>query len=138
MAVDTAIAHFRRREQNLAALAGSTVEVTRPGESAGIFDYDTLTWSNPDDVVDVHMGPAIIRPATATASETDAAGQEISQGRWEVKVFDLDTVFELGDQVTVTASDQDPTLEGRVLTVKHIPHDDWLIARRLHCEEDRT
>lgn len=120
------------------AEAGSTVTVTRAGDSSGAFDYETLSYENPDAAVEVYEGPAIVRPVNQVASEIDAADQQVTQGRWEVKIPDLTATFAIDDHVAVTASIQDPGLAGVVLTVKHIPQDDWVVSRRLICEEDRT
>ena len=136
MALDTAIARWRRRERSLMDTAGSTCAITRPGDP-GDFDPDTGGYDEDNATgpggTSVYTGPCMVHMPGA-GTETLTAGQEIIETRPVVKIPDLTVEFLKGDLVTVTASVLDPGLVGTVLTVRDAEVDDWTVWRRLVCE----
>lgn len=137
MAIDAFLARMRRRERDLAARAGSTCVVSRPA-GPGTFNPATGGYDDPPAATVLYDGACLIRPGSDIASDLDAAGQEITQGRWTIKVFDLETSFSTGDEVFVTASRQRPQLVGITFTVETVPLDDWTVWPRLVCTTDDT
>lgn len=136
MGIDTAIARWRRRRAALASKAGSTCTITRPA-GPGTYDPDTRSYSNPDGPGQIYTGACIVRP-DAEAGESDAVGQEVTQGRWVVEFHDLDASPAVGDQVHIDTALQQPQLAGQDLTVKSVVLDDWTVWPRLICTGDAT
>lgn len=128
MSIDSAVAHFRRRQ---ASLFRSTCDITRAGEP--VFDPVTGTYTTPTTAVASDVA-CLIRPEGAT--ERDAGETQVTLNRFIGKL-PANTTVEVGDVLTVTGSRHDDGLVGRAMNVMDVQHDDFQIARRLILEENR-
>jgi hypothetical protein len=125
MTVDSAIGHFRRRQE---AIYRSEVTIKhKTGEtfnsSTGVV---TPTYANRATAV-----PFLIRPLSS--ADVEAGETNVNLGRHLGK-GPADQTIELGDIVEVTVSDHDTALVGKSFVVTELLHDDWQIARRVILE----
>ena len=128
MSIDSAVAHFRRRQESLFR---SVCDITRAGTP--VFDPNTGTYTSPTTAVASDVA-CLIRPEAA--SERQAGETQVTLNRFVGKL-PANTAVETGDVLTITASRHDEGLVGRSLTVVDVQHDDFQIARRLILEENR-
>ena len=127
MTLDTAIARFRAREQELMR-SECTVERAADGE----YDPETMTWSNTPD--SVYEGTCQVRPAGLVGGDQNQGDNETRVLEYTIK-FIADTAVEVGDVVTVTSS-KDAGMVGRVFRITDVPADEWQINRKCSAEED--
>lgn len=129
MTLDSAIARFRAREQEL-----MRSECTVARAAAGEYDPETMTWSNTPD--EVYSGPCMIRPGGRVGEDDEQGDRETSSmvatGKFP---FEDAPTFELGDVVTVTSSPDVPA--GTVFRIAALPRNDWTINRVAQLEEVR-
>jgi hypothetical protein len=128
VSVDSAVAHFRRRQESLFR---STCDITRAGTP--VFDPATGTYTSPSSSVASDVA-CLIR--AESASERQAGETQVTLNRFVGKL-PANTEVETGDILTVTASRHDDGLVGRVMTVVDVQHDDLQITRRVILEENR-
>ena len=129
MSVDTAIARFRQRQQDLFRDA-ATVE--RP---AGTATFNATTGEEtPDPATQTYSGPCLIRGTTWEGTDAEVGGDAIRLRVFQVK-FPPDTDVEIHDVVTPTASTYDSSLVGRSFWVTDVGRDGWQISRWAICKE---
>ena len=105
-----------------------TCTVTRPGaatvnETTGVVTRATTT---------VYTGTCRVKP-DAAPSESQSGEREVVVRRFIVSIPTSETGVEVDDIVTVTASELDPALVGRTLTVAGVIVGSHVTARRLVC-----
>lgn len=125
MSVDSFITRMRTRQ---AELFSSTVTVTRDG-GPGTLDEATASYAAPT-TTSIYAGAALVRPEAEAVAVTGATSVEVDEFLVKVPV---NTAVEIGDTVTVTASDYDEALVGVGLRVLEVNPDEWQISRRLSC-----
>lgn len=124
----TASSAVRAGRAAAARLMVDTCTVTRPGaatlnETTGVVTRATTT---------VYTGACRVKP-DAAPSETQSGEREVVVRRFIVSIPTSETGVEVDDIVTVTASELDPALVGRTLTVGGIVTGSHVTARRLVC-----
>jgi hypothetical protein len=129
MSVDTAIAYFRQRQQDLFRDA-ATVE--RP---TGTTTFNPTTGAEePDPPTLMYSGECLIRGTTWEGTDVEVGGDAIRLRVFQAK-FPPDTDVEVHDIVTPTASIYDSSLVGRSFWVTDVGRDGWQIARWAICKE---
>lgn len=77
-------------------------------------------------------GPALIRPASATAVDS-------GQRQAELKFYEVELVYSetdpLPDDLVDVTSSPDPLLTGKQFVVRNVEGDDYPVRRLLWCEE---
>lgn len=129
MSVDSAIAHFRRRQ---ADVFRDEAILERPSGTT-TFDPETGT-EVPGPPTPVHTGPCLIRAFKWEGTDAEAGGVEARLRRFQVK-FDVDVDARKDDIVRPIASTYDGSLVGRSFRVTDVARDGWQISRWLICEE---
>lgn len=101
----------------------------RAGESVDPFSGTiTPTWS------DLYAGKCRVQQRPAQSQQHDAGEDYQLQLRLEVQVPMSVVGVEVGDQITITVS-QDPDLVGRVMLVRDLAHKTDATARRIGVTE---
>lgn len=126
MTLDSAIARFRAREQQL-----MRSECTVERATAGSYDPETMTWSNTPETV--YQGICQVRPGGLQGGDENQGDDETRSLTYTIKVI-ADTPVQTGDVVTVTSS-KDAGMVGRVFRITDVPADEWQINRKCSAEE---
>ena len=116
-----------------ADLFDTTVSIARDGTGAHALNGSTLV-ATPDATTSVYVGAALVRPEGST--EVDAGEQREHLARFLIKV-PVDTDLQIGDVVTITASNHDADLVGAVIRIDNVVQDEWQISRRATGEQQR-
>ncbi len=95
-------------------------------------DLDTGQVTEPSS--DVYTGKCRVQQGIAQADSHDAGENYLLQLRLVVQLPAAVTGVEVGDEVTITAS-QDPDLAGRVFLVRDLMHKTDLSSRRIGVTE---
>ena len=128
MALDTAIERFRRREaENMRSECTVTRETGEP-------ELDLSTGELERDYETVYSGKCSVRPATWVGADTQAGEQEVRL-RSALGKLPHNTSVAKDDLLTVTSSEHDADLVGRVYRITDAFHDDWQIVRKVILEE---
>lgn len=130
MSIDGHLEMWRRMER---ANWRDTVRINRPGAGAGSFDPNTGAITPPAGSV-VYFGPGSIRAHRWEGADTQSGEMEVRFRGVKVKV-PHDADVEKDDVVTVTASQHDSGLVGRVFRVTDVLRDGWQINRVMIAEE---
>lgn len=130
MGLDTAIARFRQRQEELFR---SECSITRPSSTKPTLNEVTgaLTQA-PGNLV--YEGRCQLRAATVQSQDIEA-GEALVRVRRLVLKLPPDTPVRKDDVVTMTFSEHDETVEGKTFRITDVPHDDWQIARVALLEE---
>lgn len=129
MSVDSAIAHFRRRQ---AAVFRDHAILERP---SGTTSFDPATGiETPDPPTEIHDGPCLIRAFKWEGTDVEAGGVENRLRRFQVK-FGVDVDARNGDIVRPTSSTCDASFVGLSFRVTDVARDGWQISRWIICEE---
>lgn len=129
MSVDSAIAYFRQRQQDLFR---DQATVERP---TGTTTFNPATGQEePDPPTETYSGDCLIRGMTWEGTDAEVGGDAIRLRRYQVK-FPFGADVEVHDIVTPTASIYDSSLVGRSFWVTDVGRDGWQIARWAICKE---
>lgn len=126
MTLDSAIARFRAREQEL-----MRSECTVERAAGGTYDDETMTWSNTPETV--YEDICQVRPAGLLGSDENQGDDETRTLQYTVKLI-AETDVQTGDVVTVTAS-SDAGMVDRVFRITDAPADEWQINRKCSATE---
>lgn len=131
MKLNSAIAYFRRKQQELFA-DEATVNRPRPAQE-GTLNSTTGVWT-PDAATEVYTGACLIRTPRWEAAEVEAGGTNVLLPH-PVGKFPPNSDVLRGDIITVTSSTHDEGLVGRSFKVRDEHPDGWQICRWLILEE---
>lgn len=125
MTIDTAIARFRRRQQDVFR---DTATVTRSSTSEATLNPTTnvLEVASPSEV---YSGPCLIRPALTWEGRDDRYGGQLVHSRRLRAKFPVGTDIQINDIVIPDTSTHDDSLEGVAFRVSDLFPDDWQICR---------
>jgi hypothetical protein len=129
MTVDTAIAYFRRRQQDLFR---DEATVSRPG-TGGSIDPDTDVYT-PNTGGAVYAGPCLLRALAWEGTDAFIGDDQHRKRRVRAK-FPVDTDIQVDDVVVPSASTYDPSLVDISFRVTDAFRDGWQIARVAIIEE---
>lgn len=111
-----------------------TCTVTRVTGSA----INSTTLEYTDTTSTIYSGACRVQIRNMTTAQTALAGErEVVALMLEVWL-PLTASVDVGDKVTITASDHDANLVGRVFRVRELFHKSHLTSRRTLCEEEQT
>lgn len=82
-----------------------------------------------------YSGPCRVQQHQATADQQDAGQDYLLMLRLEVQLPMSVTGLQVGDEITMTASVNDPDLPGRVFKIHDLAHKSEATARRVQCIE---
>lgn len=99
-----------------------------------VWDDETGTWGDPPPLT-VYSGKCRVQTTMTGETNPDAGDREWTVQSLSVSVPMSATGFAIGDTVTVTASEFDPDLVGRVFTITALAHKTHMTARRMRVEE---
>lgn len=131
MTVDTAIARFRRRQQDLFR---DELTVTR---TVGEPEWDINTGEPLHTTTVTYIGSGLVRAQNWQGTKTMYGGDPVTVGDTFAR-FPPDADVDYGDTITVTASTYDEALVGRTFRVIRPLRDGWQIARKCIVEEITT
>lgn len=122
---------LRRRQSD--AMRTSIVITRSDSSEVPVFDSGTglEVYDAPEPV---YEGQALVRPSPRDFRQISAGGEAVTLLLYDVVIpADAETP-RLGDVVTVTES-FDSVLVGLQLVVRDVPTDEWLVNRRIVCEQ---
>ncbi|GIE30171.1 hypothetical protein Ait01nite_032160 [Actinoplanes italicus] len=96
---------------------------------------DTTTGEVTEPATTLYTGKCRVQQATAQAQREDAGEDRLLMLRLEVQLPMSVTGLEVGDRITITASENDPDLPGRVFRIHDLAHATHKTARRVQCLE---
>jgi hypothetical protein len=129
MSVDSAIAYFRQRQQDLFR---DQATVHRP---TGTSTFNPTTGAEePDAPTLMYSGECLIRGMTWEGTDDEVGGDAIRFRAYQIK-FPPNTDVEIYDIVTPAASIYDSSLVGRSFWVTDVGRDGWQISRWTICRE---
>ena len=128
MTVAAAITRARHRHR-ASLTAGCTIR-RKTGET-----YDPSTATTVPIYDDVYTGPCLVRPQSLQGREALYGDRAVSLSTYDLHL-PVDVEPERADEVTVTAA-ADPLLVDRQMVVAHVPADEWLVVRRVVCEDQQ-
>lgn len=124
----------------------SVLALGRAAAEAGMVDACTITrvtgrTTDPDtgEVTDtrstLYTGACRVQQAQASAQREDVGQDHLLLLRLEVQLPMSVVGLQVGDEVTITASEADEDLPGRVFLVHDLAHKTEATARRVQCLE---
>jgi hypothetical protein len=118
----------------LAAEAGmvDACTITRVGERT----TDTTTGEVTEPTSTLYTGACRVQQKQAQATEETVGEDHLLLLRIEVQLPMSVTDLEVGDLITVTSSEHDPDLPGRVFRVHDLAHKTHATSRRVQCVEE--
>ena len=129
MSIDSAIARFRRRQQDLFR-DEATVSRRVIG---GVLDTTSNVWT-PTAATIIYAGPCLLRAFTWEGTDVQYGDAETRLRRVRAK-FPPDTDILMDDVVVPSASIYDPSLIGVSFRVTDAFRDGWQVARTVILEE---
>lgn len=102
---------------------------------AGVRVTDTSSGEVTVPVTTLYTGMCRVQQTVAQATEETVGEDHVLLLRLEVQLPMSVTGLEVGDRVTITASEHDGDLVGRVFRVKDLAHKTHATARRVQCVE---
>lgn len=128
MSVDTARAHFERRQRDVFR---DKAVIERPA-SAGTLS-STGDWT-PGAATGLYDGPCLLRAFVWEGTDVVVGGEEVRLSRVRAK-FPRDTTVAHDDIVRPTASTYDSSMVGKSYRVTDVFEDGWQICRTVIAEE---
>lgn len=130
MSIDSAIARFRRRREQLHRDEAS---VMRPPATPGTLDPVTGEWT-PAAPTRVYCGACTVRAFAWEGTDVFVGGTEVRLRRVRA-TFPADTDIQHNDMIIPSASTYDESLVGVSFRVSDVFRDGWQIARVAIAEE---
>lgn len=129
MTLDTAIARFRRRQQDLFR---DEAILLRPATS-GVLDPGTDAYT-PNAATVVYSGPCLFQPEQLAGTDAVIGDEQVRKRRTRV-TFPADTDIHVDDVVAPSKSTYDSSLVEATFRVTDVLRDGWQIARVVIVEE---
>jgi hypothetical protein len=111
-----------------------TCTITRPGSDSGTFDPDTGE-TVPSARTTVYTGKCRSRSREVLSRVAEMGGQAVTTSAYVVSIPVTTTGVEVGDMVTVTASNDPGAV--RNLIVQSVESATYVTARRLLCSDNQ-
>jgi hypothetical protein len=119
-----------------AAAEAGMVDACTIRRPTGVIEDDfsgtvATTYLNPDP----YAGPCRVQQHQATADRHDVGEDDLLLLKVEVQLPVAVTGLKVGDEITITASVNDPDLRGRVFLIHDLAHKTDATSRRVQCTE---